>query len=180
MPGDVVVILQQVEHATFRRDGPNLFHKHTITLLEALTGFQFPIQQLDGRTLLVKSDAQTVVRPGDVKAIKDEGMPQVKNPYVRGHLYVEFDVVFPEPKQLTESTKKILRSVLPAAAAPSAAEVAMNDNEAEVVTLVSVDMEAEKKKFQAQEREAYADEEEEEDEEGHGGRGGGQPQCRQQ
>jgi DnaJ family protein A protein 2 len=36
--GDVVVVLQQLEHATFKRDGNHLFYKAKVTLLEALTG----------------------------------------------------------------------------------------------------------------------------------------------
>jgi DnaJ-class molecular chaperone len=207
-PGDVVVVLQTAEHATFRRDGANLFHKHTLTLVEALTGFTFPIHHLDGRTLLVKSEPGGVVKPGDIKALREEGMPMVRNPYVRGNLYVEFDVTFPTAAQLSEASKKILKQVLPppapealAAAAAAAASLAkqqqqqqngnthMSDDAAassgavEEVTLIAVDFEAEKRKFEQQARDARREEQEEEDEEDGGGRGHpghGQPQCRQQ
>lgn len=176
-PGDVVVVLQQQEHPLFKRDGPNLFHKHTLTLLEALTGFTFYIPHLDGRTLQVKSDPAMIVKPGDVKAIKEEGMPQKSNPYVRGNLYIDFEVSFPDSKQLSDATKKVLRSVLPTPPADQSNE-AMSDSPPEEVTLVTVDFEAEKRKFEAQQREAY--EEEEEEGGGRGGRGGQQTQCRQQ
>lgn len=175
MTGDVVVVLEQQPHATFKRDGHNLFHKHSLTLLEALTGFSFPLQHLDGRVLMVKSDAGSIVKPGDVRALKEEGMPQVKNPYVRGNIYIEFDVVFPDAKQLSEASKKVLKTVLPPA--PSHADTMSDAGTPEEVTLISVDFEAEKRRFEAQAREAY--EEQEEEEGGHGGRGG-QPQCRQQ
>lgn len=174
--GDVVVVLQQSDHGVFRRDGANLHYKKTITLLEALTGFSFTIPHLDGRTLLVKSDPTMVVRPGDVKAIKDEGMPQKHNPYVRGSLYVDFDVVF--PAELTEASKKVLKSVLPPPPADAGSD-AMSDAQPEEVTLQTVDIEAEKRKFQQQEREERHAEAHDEDDEGAGG-GRGQPQCRQQ
>lgn len=178
IPGDVVVVLQQQEHALFKRDGANLFHKRTITLLEALTGFSFPLYHLDGRTLIVKSDPAAVVKPGSVLALREEGMPQKNNPYVRGNIYIEFDVAFPEGRAITEATKKVLRTVLPAPAAQAnGSDAAMSDAAPpEEVTLITVDFDAEKRKFAAQEREAYEAEEEEDD----GRHGHGQPQCRQQ
>ena len=47
------VILECNPNATFTRKGTNLFIKKKISLLEALTGFQFSLDQLDGRKLLV-------------------------------------------------------------------------------------------------------------------------------
>ncbi len=40
IPGDIVVKLEQKPHALFRREGPHLFYKKTISLMEALTGAQ--------------------------------------------------------------------------------------------------------------------------------------------
>jgi len=73
-PGDVICVLQQRPHALFKRDGPHLILKKKITLLEALTGFQFTIKQLDGRTLVVASEPGVVYKPGDVKGIESEGV----------------------------------------------------------------------------------------------------------
>lgn len=69
--GDVVVVLQMSEHPTFRREGHNLFIKKNITLIEALTGFSFHIQHLDGRVLKVTPEEGMVVKPGMIKCIKD-------------------------------------------------------------------------------------------------------------
>lgn len=52
-PGDVVIILQQKPHEKFQRSGDDLYINHTITLTEALCGFNFMLRQLDGRELLV-------------------------------------------------------------------------------------------------------------------------------
>jgi DnaJ family protein A protein 2 len=154
-PGDVIVVLQQQEHHTFKRDGPNLFLKKSITLLEALTGFHFSVTHLDGRTLLIRSEDGGVVKPGDVKAVRDEGMPQHKNPYVKGSLYVEFDVEFPAPGSLTPEAKRVLASVLPKADT-SMEETNGNVGEGvEEVTLQTVDIHAERQKFEQQHKEAY-------------------------
>ena len=159
-PGDVVVVLQMAEHSTFKRDGSNLFHKRTITLFEALTGFSFTIQHLDGRSLLVKSDPAMIVKPGDVKAIKEEGMPHRNNPYSKGNLYIEFDVTF--PTTVSDASKKVLKSVLPPPLADPAAS-AMTDGQPEEVTLVTVDFEQEKKRFRHEQEREQQEEEDEDD-----------------
>jgi len=194
LPGDVVVVLQVSEHPLFRRDGMNLFMKRTITLLEALTGFEFQIQHLDGRLLTVKPEGGMVVKPGSIKAIHGEGMPRASNPFERGNLYVELDVEFPKPGELDEKAVRALTAVLPrppktdgtkSAATSSAASSSSSNgvDESHDVSLVDVDMDVEKRKWADEARaarshggEAY--EEDDEDDEDHPRRGGAQ--CHQQ
>jgi len=106
-PGNVVIILKEVEHKLFRREGPNLFTKKTISLVEALTGFQFTIPHVDKRNLCVVSDPDTVYEPGTNKVIRGEGMPRKNDPLNRGSLYIEFEVEFPLKGSLTAETKKV-------------------------------------------------------------------------
>jgi DnaJ-class molecular chaperone len=49
LPGDVILVLQQKEHATFKRKGNDLFVEKEISLTEALCGYQFVVEHLDGR-----------------------------------------------------------------------------------------------------------------------------------
>lgn len=170
--GDVIVVLQQIPHAVFTRKGANLYIKKTITLYEALAGFTFNIKHLDGRVLEVKGKAGDVIKPGDFKAIRGEGMPLKSNPHQHGTLYVEFDVQFPEKGSLRSNDVAVLRKVLPVRAAEDAA-----DEDAYEVRLEDVDIEAERARNKAraqQQRGAYDDEDDDDDE------GGGQPQCRTQ
>lgn len=62
--GDIVFILQQKEHPKFKRKGDDIFYEHTLSLTEALCGFQFVLTHLDGRQLLIKSQPGEVVKPG--------------------------------------------------------------------------------------------------------------------
>lgn len=62
--GDIVFVLQQREHAKFKRKGDDLNVEHTLSLTEALCGFQFILTHLDGRQLLIKSNPGEVVKPG--------------------------------------------------------------------------------------------------------------------
>lgn len=57
-------MLQQKDHETFTREGDSLVMIHKISLTEALCGFEFTIKQLDGRELLIKNPAGSIVEPG--------------------------------------------------------------------------------------------------------------------
>lgn len=171
--GDVVVVLQQKEHPVFKRQSHHLFMKKSITLTQALCGFEFTITHLDKRTLHVKCEGGSdVVTPGDFKCIADEGMPHHDNPNLTGNLYIEFTVEFPTKDQLNDKTRQALLQLL-----PCAPKIIVPDD-AEETSLVAVDMSLEKKKIQ-EELEEQAEMEEEERRQSGGGGGGGQPQCRQ-
>ena len=62
--GDIVFVVQQKEHPKFKRKGDDLFYEHTLSLTEALCGFQLVLTHLDNRQLLVKSNPGEVVKPG--------------------------------------------------------------------------------------------------------------------
>ncbi|CAI0385688.1 unnamed protein product [Linum tenue] len=88
--GDIVFVLQLKEHPKFKRKVDDLEMEHTISLTEALCGFQFELTHLDGRHLLIKSNPGEVIKPGQCKAINDEGMPQHGRPFIKGQLYIRF------------------------------------------------------------------------------------------
>jgi hypothetical protein len=62
--GDIVFVLQLKDHPKFKRKYDDLYIEHTISLTEALCGFQFVLTHLDGRQLLIKSDPGGVIKPG--------------------------------------------------------------------------------------------------------------------
>lgn len=64
MTGDIVFVLQQKEHPKFKRKYDDLFVEHTLSLTEALCGFQFALTHLDGRQLLIRSNPGEVIKPG--------------------------------------------------------------------------------------------------------------------
>lgn len=107
IPGDIVFVVQQKEHDSFVRKGDDLVMQHKLKLVEALCGCQFLVEHLDGRKLLVKTDPGEVIRPGDVKVVLDEGMPVYKNPFVKGKLFIRFDVEFPSPRELDAAAREV-------------------------------------------------------------------------
>ncbi|KAK3408309.1 hypothetical protein EUGRSUZ_J00583 [Eucalyptus grandis] len=149
--GDIVFILQQKEHPKFKRKGDDLFVEHTLSLTEALCGFQFVLTHLDGRQLLIKSNPGEVVKPDSFKAINDEGMPMYQRPFMKGKLYIHFTVDFPE--SLSPEQVEALQSVLPQKPASQLTEMELD--ECEETTLHDVNIEEEMRRKQQAQAEAY-------------------------
>lgn len=115
-PGDIVLVLQEKEHEEFRRDGSDLHMVQRIGLVEALCGFQMTVAHLDERQLLVKYPPGKVIEPGSIRMVKGEGMPQYRNPFEKGDLYIKFDVQFPENNWISPEKLNELECLLPARA----------------------------------------------------------------
>lgn len=112
-PGDVVIVLQQKPHEHFQRSGNDLHMSRSITLTEALCGFQFVVKQLDGRDLLIKHPPGEVIKPGGTKVVRGEGMPMHKNIFEKGDLYITFEIAFPENNFANDNQLKLLEHYLP-------------------------------------------------------------------
>lgn len=157
--GDIVFVLQLKEHPKFKRKGDDLYVEHTLTLTEALCGFHFPLTHLDSRQLLIKSSPGEIVKPGQYKAINDEGMPHYQRPFMKGRLYIHFNVDFPESGSLSPEQCKALESILPPR--PANYMTDMELDECEETTLHDVNIEEEmRRKQQQQQQEAYEEDDE--------------------
>jgi DnaJ family protein A protein 2 len=114
-PGDIVVILKvKQDEGIFERNGEDLIMSKKINLLESLTGFEFTINHLDDRVIVIKTKPGEVTTPGQIRVIPDEGMPKHKNPFVKGNLYIKFTVDFPASFTLSEDQIQNLSKALPA------------------------------------------------------------------
>lgn len=136
-PGDINFIIQEKEHETFKRKGADLLVSKNLSLNEALCGFAWKIQHLDGREVVIKSKPGEVIRAESeggrpfVKLVANEGMPSRGNPFVRGNLYVVFRVEFPNDGEIDEDAVNALKKLLP----NPAMDVEYDDETAEVVHL---------------------------------------------
>merc|ERR1719443_2091489 len=61
--GDVIFVLKEQPHAEFKRRGADLYIEKSISLVEALCGFEIEVTHLDGRKLLVKTGPGEIVKP---------------------------------------------------------------------------------------------------------------------
>ena len=141
-PGDINFIIQEKEHDVFKRKGADLLITKTLSLNEALCGFEWLVKHLDGRELAIKSKPGEVIKPEAsashpyVKIVPNEGMPSQGNPFIKGNLYVLFRVDFPSDGEMTPKQIKELRKILPR----KAMEVTYDEDMVEVVHLEQADV----------------------------------------
>ncbi|UYV66501.1 dnj-20 [Cordylochernes scorpioides] len=117
-PGDLIIRIKTLPHSKFERRGDDLYTNLTISLLDALVGFETTIEHLDKH----KDDQVTITRervtwPGARIRKKDEGMPNYDNNNAKGVLYITFDVEFPKG-ELTPEEKEAIRTILKAGSPP--------------------------------------------------------------
>lgn len=109
--GDIIVVLKEQGHETFKRENNDLILNETISITQALCGFDLVIKHLDGRDLHVKHEAGNVMKNGDIKCVVGEGMPIYKNPFEKGVLFINFTVEF--PTSMDVSVLEALEKCLP-------------------------------------------------------------------
>lgn len=115
---DLVFVVEEKPHETFKREGSDLTCSIGLSLVESLTGppvgvskFTKTVNMLDGRKLQVPVPLG-IVKPGQETTIPEEGMPIRKDGSVKnkGDLIVKWEVVFPD--RLTPAQKETIRKVL--------------------------------------------------------------------
>ncbi|XP_042512038.1 chaperone protein dnaJ A6-like [Macadamia integrifolia] len=157
--GDIVFVLQLKEHPRFKRKYDDLYVEHTLGLTEALCGFQFALTHLDGRQLLIKSNPGEVIKPGQYKAINDEGMPHHGRPFMKGRLYIHFNVEFPDSGILSPDQCRSLETILPPKPSSQLSEMELDECEETTLHDVNIDEEM-RRKQQQQQQEAYDEDDE--------------------
>jgi len=157
-PGDIIIVLDEKAHSLYKRNGSDLVMKMDISLTEALTGLRKVIKTLDDRSLVIQTVRGEVIKPGDLKQVPGEGMPQYRNPFEKGRLIIQFNVVF--PNNLEPSVAESLAGILPPAEEP------MIPDDHDEVDLNDFDPETDRQN--QNHRHQY-----DEDDEGHAHHGGG-------
>mmetsp|Transcript_25606 Transcript_25606/g.35363 ORF Transcript_25606/g.35363 Transcript_25606/m.35363 type:complete len:354 (-) Transcript_25606:234-1295(-) len=104
-PGDLKFKIKTAPNKKFRRDGNHLHYEMTISLVDALVGFELTVEHLDGHKVPIKSTK--VTKPGDVVKVAQEGMPLYDRAKKFGDLFIHYTVAF--PKSLTEAQKEVVK-----------------------------------------------------------------------
>ncbi|XP_039021279.1 dnaJ protein ERDJ3B-like [Hibiscus syriacus] len=106
-PGDLKFLIRTAPHNRFRREGNDLHTTVTITLVQALVGFEKTIKHLDDHSVDIGSKG--ITKPMEVRQFKGEGMP-LHLSKKKGNLYVTHDVLF--PTSLTVDQKSKIKELL--------------------------------------------------------------------
>jgi len=172
--GDVVLVLVMEQNKRFVRKGNDLMMEFKISLAEALnTHHKLLLEHLDGRRLHIARDEGTIISPGLVMRVGQEGMPKKENPMMKGDLYLRFVVEFPKslPKEVESSIVAALTPHCPPLATDDSEHMHDGDERWDC-TMHQVELDQFGKKS-ARGRQAYDDDDGGEDD-GHGG-----VQCQQ-
>lgn len=109
IPADIVFVIKDKPHPHFKRDGADIVYTAKISLKDALCGCLVNIPTLTGESVPLR--LKEVVKPTTVRRMAGYGLPYPKEPNRRGDMLINFEIKFPET--LTESTRQLLRDILP-------------------------------------------------------------------
>jgi molecular chaperone DnaJ len=105
VPGDLIIVIEEIEHPDLIRDGDNLLYEHYITFPDAAMGTAIEVPTIDGKAR-VKIEAGT--QSGKVLRLKGKGLPSL-NSYSRGDLLVNINIW--TPQNLSKEEKVILEKL---------------------------------------------------------------------
>lgn len=100
--GDLLVVIDEVEHPDLIREGNDLIYNLFISVPDALLGSQVEIPTIDNK---VKIKIEPGTQPGKILRLRGKGVPEV-NGYGRGDLLVNVNVWI--PKNLSREEAKII------------------------------------------------------------------------
>jgi len=105
IPGDLIVVMEEIKHDLFEREGNNIYHQFYISFPDAALGTTIEIPTLEGKAK-VKIEAGT--QAGKVLRLKGKGLPEV-NSYRKGDLLVNLNVW--TPQKLSKEEQEILQKM---------------------------------------------------------------------
>jgi molecular chaperone DnaJ len=103
--GDLLIVIEEEEHAQLKRDGHNLFYECYINFADAALGTSVEVPTVDGKAK-IKIDPGT--QAGKVLRLKGKGLPDV-NSYHKGDLLVNINIW--TPQHLSAEEKKMLEKM---------------------------------------------------------------------
>jgi len=90
--GDIKIFVKIENNTDFVRNGLNLELRKKITLKDALCGFSFEINHINGRIYKIKNEIGNIIAPNYTKTIPNLG---IKRKDQLGVLNISFDIIFP-------------------------------------------------------------------------------------
>jgi DnaJ-class molecular chaperone len=105
--GDVKVTIIVEEHELFKRTGLDILIEKKISLKDALCGFVFDIEHVNGKKFSFNSSPGNIIKDGLIKTIPRLGLQKGND---SGNLNVVFRVIYPD--KLSEEQIKILGDTL--------------------------------------------------------------------
>ena len=105
MNGDLLILIEEEEHAELKREGNNLIYHLFISFPDAALGTQVEIPTIDGK-VKIKIDPGT--QGGKMLRLKGKGIPEI-NGYGKGDLLVDVNIY--TPANLSADEKKLMEQL---------------------------------------------------------------------
>lgn len=105
VPGDLIILIEEIEHEFFERDGKNLLHDAYVSFSDAALGSTIEVPTIDGKARIKITPG---TQGGKVLRLKGKGLPSV-NAYGTGDLLININVW--TPKALSKEERQILEKL---------------------------------------------------------------------
>lgn len=106
VPGDLIVLVEEVPHDRFERQGNNLYCDIYVSFADAALGCSIEVPTLDGKAR-VKLEPGTP--SGKILRLRGKGLPEVNNRYTRGDILACVNVWVPQ--HLSREDKALLEKM---------------------------------------------------------------------
>lgn len=102
IPGDLIILIEELPHETLKRDGTNVIYDLYINFVDAALGTSVEIPTIDGKA---KIKIESGTQGGKILRLKGKGVPEV-NSYHKGDQLVYVNVW--TPKALSPEERELL------------------------------------------------------------------------
>jgi molecular chaperone DnaJ len=105
IPGDLLIVIEEVEHDFLRRDGEHLHYDAYVSFMDAVLGESIEIPTVNGKAK-IKVEAGT--QSGKMLRLKGKGLPNIQG-YGSGDLFVHINVW--TPTKVSKEEREILEKL---------------------------------------------------------------------
>ena len=105
IPGDLIILIEEIPHETLKRDGNNIIYDLHINFVDAAIGTSVEVPTIDGK---VKIKIEPGTQGGKILRLKGKGVPEV-NSYSRGDQLVHINIW--TPKALSKEERDALEKL---------------------------------------------------------------------
>jgi molecular chaperone DnaJ len=105
VPGDLIILIEEIPHETLKRDGNNVIYDMHINFVDAAIGTSVEVPTIDGKA---KIKLEPGTQGGKILRLKGKGVPEV-NSYHRGDQLVHINIW--TPKALSKEEREALEKL---------------------------------------------------------------------
>lgn len=103
--GDMYVVISEIDHEDFARDGENLLYATEISVIDAILGTKITVPTLTGKVSITIAPG---TESGKLLRLRGKGLPVV-NSYSQGDIIIKVNVFI--PKKINKSDKELLEKL---------------------------------------------------------------------